>query len=280
MLGEQDGISFCAHESVRGENSVQRIAAQGNLAPAKALEAADHIASLMQAAFEAGVVYASLDAAEVQFACAKDIMVTSFDVVPLGDTTYTVHASYLASFSPERLREEALDFTSSVYSLATLLWFLLSGKMPYSGPTAVNATGHLQMAPPFEELPDLPPAVADLLGSMMQKKRELRPESPAALRHAIQAVKAMVDGSQGGLSNMKSDILFASTPALVLPAFTAARETASQRHPRPFAFAEFLVGTAVAVLMYFFLSRPAPETPPAANEKHDAQAVSVGGMGH
>jgi hypothetical protein len=101
--------------------------------------------------------------------------------------------------------------------------------------------------------------VVDLVAGLLQKDPDRRPATPAALLHAIQSARAALDSERPELSPSGVGALFASGPAVVLPTFTAAREP-MQRHPRRTAFVEFVIGTLVAVFLFFALSRPAADT--------------------
>ena len=64
--------------------------------------------------------------------------------------------------SPEQLEERDLDVRSDIYSLGVTLWFMLAGRVPFSGSLAQVMSQHLAKPPPFEKL-NVPAPLARLL---------------------------------------------------------------------------------------------------------------------
>ncbi len=88
--------------------------------------------------------------------------------------------SFLIASSPEQFRGQAPSPQSDVYALGVLMYQLLSGKAPFSGPNAVDAlVGHLtQNAEPLSFVAagnGATPAVEAFVRSLLEKGREQRP---------------------------------------------------------------------------------------------------------
>ncbi len=82
--------------------------------------------------------------------------------------------------SPEQIRGEPLDERADVYSFGCMLFQLVGGKMPYTGTTADDLLGKHLTAPIPTLLtynPDVHPDFAGLVGRMMAKTKEKRPEN-------------------------------------------------------------------------------------------------------
>ena len=84
--------------------------------------------------------------------------------------------------SPEQLEERDIDIRSDIYSLGATLYYMISGRPPYSGSVAQIMSQHLYKPLPLEPLQASPGCVVDLIQRMMEKDRARRPQSPAEPR--------------------------------------------------------------------------------------------------
>src|SRR5262249_4049345 len=87
--------------------------------------------------------------------------------------------------SPEQVEEVDLDVRSDIYSLGATLFFMLSGKAPFTGSVGQVMSQHLYKPIDLEPLSYLPPTVVSLLASMLEKDRDRRPQTPRELQSAI-----------------------------------------------------------------------------------------------
>ena len=101
-------------------------------------------------------------------------------VTQAGAVTGTVQ--YLA---PEQIRGEPADPRSDLYSLGIVAYELLTGKLPFTGETAMAvAYKHLsdRVPAPSSVLPDLPAELDGFVAAATDRDRELRPESADVMR--------------------------------------------------------------------------------------------------
>ena len=87
--------------------------------------------------------------------------------------------------SPEQLEERDIDIRSDIYSLGATLYYMISGRPPYSGSVAQIMSQHLYKPLPLEPLQGSPSCVVQLVQRMMEKDRANRPQTPADLRQEI-----------------------------------------------------------------------------------------------
>ena len=107
-------------------------------------------------------------------------------VTQAGAVTGTVQ--YLA---PEQIRGEPADPRSDLYSLGIVAYELLTGKLPFTGETAMAvAYKHLsdRVPAPTSILPDLPPELDGFVAAATDRDRELRPESADVMRMDLDAI--------------------------------------------------------------------------------------------
>ena len=87
--------------------------------------------------------------------------------------------------SPEQLEERDIDIRSDIYSLGATLYYMISGRPPYSGSVAQIMSQHLYKPLPLEPLQGSPSCVVQLVQRMMEKDRANRPQTPADLRQEV-----------------------------------------------------------------------------------------------
>ena len=109
-----------------------------------------------------------------------------------GDMTLTLEQSTIGTpnyASPEQCRSaHNVDYRSDIYSLGATLYHLASGKLPFTGTTAVETILNVMQteAVPLKSFrPDLSDKMIGLIEQMMRKNPADRPQLPDALLAAI-----------------------------------------------------------------------------------------------
>jgi putative intracellular protease/amidase len=96
--------------------------------------------------------------------------------------------------APEQANDSGrVDIRADIYSLGCTLYFLLAGRPPFPGGTALEKMlSHADRTPrPLTELcPDLPPGLAEVVGRMMAKNADGRFATPADVARALAPYKA------------------------------------------------------------------------------------------
>src|ERR1700730_16830559 len=94
---------------------------------------------------------------------------------------------------------EALDPRSDIYSLGVTLWYLVSGKRPFSGTVGQVLIAQVVKPPPFEQLAQVPQPVIAILERMLKKNRAERFQTPDELQEAVERAAAKLTSGFGAV---------------------------------------------------------------------------------
>jgi serine/threonine-protein kinase len=195
--GSVDGIYYMVMEEVRGRSVRELLNATGRIPPAQAAEVLRQTLLALEHAHGAGFVHRDLK--------PENMLVTSGGTVKLTDLglarayadaratqtgTVTGTVQYLA---PEQIRGEPADPRTDLYSLGVVGFELLTGRLPFTGETAMAiAYKHLSDRVPRASslVPDVPAELDAVVASATERDRELRPESAAEMRRDLESIAA------------------------------------------------------------------------------------------
>ncbi len=93
--------------------------------------------------------------------------------------------------SPEQIRGEPSDPRSDLYSLGIVTYELLTGKLPFTGETAMSiAYKHLsgRVPRPSSVVPQVPKELDGFVLSATERDRELRPENATEMRRDLESL--------------------------------------------------------------------------------------------
>lgn len=210
-----DGGMFIAMSYYEGDTLAERIGG-GPTTVDEALRLAGQIADGLAAAHERGIVHRDIKPANVLVTESGGVRVLDFGIARTGEAHLTregVRLGTVAYMSPEQTRGEAVDARSDVWSLGTLLYEMLTGRRPFTGPNdAVVIHSIRHDAPPALETirPDLPKPLVALVEQCLAKQRDDRPADGGA----VAAELARIDGRASGVPALRGPVT-RRWPALV-----------------------------------------------------------------
>ncbi len=196
-LGTDHESYFYAMEFIDGETVDAYMKRTGPLRPLEALEIMLQVSRALAAAAKQQLVHRDLKPANLMLVDEegeKVVKVIDFGLAKSAKRegedsgALTVGGGFVGTphfASPEQLEERDIDIRSDIYSLGATLYYMISGRPPYSGSVAQIMSQHLYKPLPLEPLEGSPSCVVQLVQRMMEKERANRPQAAADLRQEI-----------------------------------------------------------------------------------------------
>ena len=199
-VGEAGGHYYFVMEYVEGHTLYDELASGKVFSEAEALRYILQVARALAHAHERGLIHRDVK--------PKNIMLTQDGVAKLADMGLARLAAdeqaaqaeagkaYGTPYyiSPEQVRGEVnIDFRADIYSLGATLYHLVTGRVPFEGPTpAAVMTKHLKepLIPPDHINTSLSMGLGEVVEVMMAKRRENRYPSTKNLLLDLEAVAA------------------------------------------------------------------------------------------
>src|SRR5687767_2793011 len=199
--GEVDGLPYYTMPYVAGESLRARLDREGQLPVVEAVHHARAIASALDYAHRQGVVHRDIkpenimlhegEAMVMDFGIAKALSVAGTDTL----TQAGVMVGTPAYVSPEQASGDTLDARTDQYSLACVLYEMLAGEKPFTGPT-------------------VPAMIARRLTHPVGPVRALRDSVPENVEHALtRAMSIDPDGRYVTAAEFADALAGAAPPA-------------------------------------------------------------------
>jgi hypothetical protein len=196
-LGMDHDNYFYAMEFVDGQTIDKYMRQKGTLTPLEALDIAVQVTRALAAAAKQGLVHPDLRPANLMLVDEegeKVVKVMDFGLAKRVEreseesASFSVDGAFLGTphvASPEQLEERDFDIRSNIYSLGATLYYLVTGRPPFSGSVGQIMSQHLNRPVPTGPLQGHPPSFVKLIVSMMEKNPDKRPQSAKELREKI-----------------------------------------------------------------------------------------------
>jgi serine/threonine-protein kinase len=193
--GSVDGIYYMVMEYVRGQSVRALLNRDGRLESAQTADVVRQTLLALDHAHRQGIVHRDVKPENILVTTDGAVKVADFGLArayadgrqtQAGSVTGTVQ--YLA---PEQIRGEPADPRSDLYSLGIVSYELLTGKLPFTGETAMSiAYKHLsgRVPMPSATVPSIPDDLDGFVASAADRDREMRPESARAMLRDLDAI--------------------------------------------------------------------------------------------
>jgi len=248
-VGKQGDRLYVALELVSGVTLAELVATNGPLPIDQAVRLSLEVGEALAEAAKLGVIHRDVSpknvlvVADERVASGRRIKLINFGV-PTPSSDHKVHGTP-EFLSPEQAEGKPVDQRSNIYSLGTLLYFLLTGTTPFSGDAAkvLRDQAAASPVPPSQKVQGVPAEIERLILKAMEKAssrrhltlRQLLGEMESALAHLpiSSPVPLPHTASPGGAGQPRSSAQARRSGAIPAQRPSAAHpapERPSQRH--------------------------------------------------
>ena len=203
-IGESGGNYYYAMELVEGESLAALIRRSGCLGTDLALDIAEQAAAGLAAIEKQHLVHRDIKPSNIMVSL-QDGKLENVKIIDLGLAKGVAEENSLSTVgafvgtpayaSPEQFAGIATDIRSDLYSLGVTVWEMLTGKLPFSGPTAELMYQHQHAEPPIEKLKNVSVPVIALLQVLIAKDPAQRFQTPTQLQQALTTVREAIASS-------------------------------------------------------------------------------------
>lgn len=184
---------------MEGETLRQRLG-HGPLPLLEALDITIAVATALGAAHEVWIVHRDVKPENIMIRRDRLVKVLDFSVatllartVPLDPLRQRVEiAGTLAYLSPEQIRGDLVDNRSDLFSLGVVLYEMLTGTVPFHGPTTVELLAAIVESAPPPIGDHFPAALQRIVDRMLEKPVHLRYQTAGDLIEDLRSLSERV----------------------------------------------------------------------------------------
>ena len=219
-LFQHDGQWLMAIEFVRGQTLEDLVTHGGPVTTERAVELVSQALAALGHAHGMGVVHRDLKPANLMLAESGRLKVMDFGIARVAGTEHLTSAGFLvgtpAYMAPEQLLGQEIDARTDLYSMGCVLYFLVTGKLPFPGTTPLElAESRIKSAPtPVRAVrSDLPVWLEQVLDRALARDPAERHQSADAFRDALRR-------GVGVSTSTTNPAMPVTNPAIAMPAMS------------------------------------------------------------
>jgi serine/threonine protein kinase len=184
-VGEDEGRLFIVSRWVDGSSLGTLVQRDGPLEPRRAVRVVNQVARALRATHEHGILHRNIRPSSILVTPSEQVYLTDFEYARfLTDATLLVLGSQLAEevdyVAPEYIAGETVDGRADIYGLGGVLYYALTGEVPFPGATvAAKVYAHRFSEPPSARAlrPEVPGALDAVIARAMAKDPAERQQS-------------------------------------------------------------------------------------------------------
>ena len=175
--GSHDGTYFIAMELVEGDSLAQILATERRLEIGQAIEVAKAVAAALGYAHAHEIVHRDVKPGNILITRSGEVKVADFGIARAlgGDIDLTETGKVMgtaAYFSPEQAQGGTVGSRADLYSLGVVLFEMVTGSVPFDGPSPASVAEMHVMSPPPRAAsvnPAVPAELDQLIASLLTK---------------------------------------------------------------------------------------------------------------
>ena len=219
--GEDDGHIFLAMEYVPGQTLREVLKAEGALNPRAALDVLEAVLMALAEAHASGLIHRDVKPENVILNTNGTVKVADFGLArAVSSHTVTSSSGLLlgtvAYLSPEQVERGIADARSDVYAAGLMLFEMLTGTKAFTGETAIHVAYqhvHGGVPVPSSRVPELPPALDELVAVATARDPDERPADAGAFLELVRRTRATLSpGDLDARPEGRAAVVAASVP--------------------------------------------------------------------
>ncbi len=205
--GEEEGMAWIAMEYLEGGDLRDEIENRRGLEIEQIAGIGADICEALAAAHEQGVIHRDIKPANIMIPDDAPLKVADFGIAHVSDSTLTQDGALIGTphyMSPEQFMGQKLDGRSDLFSVANILYELLTGEKPFTGESVSTVMHHVlktDPAPPAELNYTVPVALSQVVMKGLSKRSPDRYADGKAMAIALrESIKPEPDPAVLGLT--------------------------------------------------------------------------------
>jgi len=198
--GDESDLHYILMDYIDGQNLKYHTLTTGPMDAARALDYARQIAEGLDTAYKNGVVHRDIKPQNIVINSQGEVKITDFGLARSRETVTLTQSNVFmgtAYYIPPEQAESgrSADIRSDLYSVAAVLFEMLSGHPPYEGDTAVDiVVKHMNEKVPSicSIRPELPRELDQFLQKAMAKLPAERFSTPREFINALEKVQELI----------------------------------------------------------------------------------------
>jgi serine/threonine protein kinase len=206
--GTQDRFYYMVMRYVEGGTLADLMDEYSVLPCNQAIEITMNIAKALSYAHSKGVIHRDIKPSNILIDQHGGVSLTDFGIAKMLNQDIRLTRTGLVMgtpdyMSPEQAQDQAIDGRSDIYSLAVVLYEMITGYPPYMGETPMSvAIKHVNDPVPSPRTvnPDIPEAVEQIIFKAMAKNPTERFQTAEEFEQSLQAVLVQIGRSKNALT--------------------------------------------------------------------------------
>ncbi len=204
-----DATFYYSMEYIDGSTLTTEITDRKRLPWKEVIEIALQISAALKAAHDAGIVHRDIKPSNLLLTKDRVIKLTDFGVASLFATSRLTRTGGIVGtaeyMSPEQARGQRAAKRSDLYSLGAVMYAMLTGRPPFTGPTANDILQKHQFSQfdkPSRYVSDIPRLLEDLVCQLLEKDPAKRPNDALVLMKRLEQIRSRLQNQEDNAESL------------------------------------------------------------------------------